>query len=89
MILCGWCGKATPDGARCAACGHVDPRRPWEQRAEPVPCIAAAEGRPPLSADEMRRRLAALGPAATVEALAARWDVDERTIRRWRQKVSG
>ena len=89
MILCGWCGKATPDGPKCAACGHIDPPRPWVQRGEAAPVVAAHEGRPPLTDVEARRRLAVLGPNATDEALAEHFEVDPRTVRRWRQKVSG
>lgn len=89
MIVCGWCGKPTLTEARCSACSHVDPERPWEQRGQETPRVSMHDGRPPLTTDEMRKRLAALGPAATVEAIAAHWDVDPRTVRRWRQKVSG
>jgi len=89
VILCGWCGKATPDDDRCRVCGHVDPVRPYTQRNEPVPLVAAHAGRPEITPDEARRRLAVLGPTATVEQLAEHFDVDPRTVRRWREKVSG
>jgi hypothetical protein len=88
MIACGWCGKATRDGPRCGVCGHIDPRRPWEQRGEPVPVTETHDGRPVLTPAEMRRRLGVLGPAATVDQIAEHFDVDPRTVRRWRAKVS-
>lgn len=89
VIVCGWCGKDTANHDRCTSCGHVDPERPWVQRGEPVPQVAHAPGRPVVDAAEARRRLAALGPHATDEQLAAHHDRDVRTIRRWREKVSG
>lgn len=89
MMTCGWCGKATPEDERCAVCGHIDPPRPWVQRGEPVPVVAAHEGRPVVTDAELRRRLAVLGPDATDERLAEHFDVDPRTVRRWREKVSG
>jgi hypothetical protein len=89
VIVCGWCGKPTLTEARCAACGHVDPERPWTQRNEIVPRVSLHDGRPPITTEEARRRLAALGPAATVEQLAEHFGVDARTVRRWRAKVSG
>jgi len=87
--VCGWCARITDSRATCTHCGHVDPDRPFVQRGLDVPEVHPQEaGRPPLTADEMRRRLEALGADATVEQLAERWEVDPRTIRRWRQKVS-
>lgn len=53
----------------------------------PVPVVEAHEGRPALTADEARRRLAAV-PEGTDEALAELHGVDPRTVRRWRAKVS-
>lgn len=88
MILCGWCGKPTADAVRCECCRHAGPRVPWAQRGEDVPVVVAHDGRPPLDDAEIRRRLAALGPAATVEQIADHFEVDPRTVRRWRQKVS-
>lgn len=87
MILCGWCGGATPE-PRCVACGHADPARPWLQRGQEPPEVAVAPGRHPVEAVELRRRLSSLGPRATDEQIAAAHEVDPRTVRRWRQKVS-
>lgn len=90
MIRCGWCGKDTANRDRCTSCGHEDPARPYVQRGEAVPVREAhAPGRVAMTADEAGRRLASLGPDATDEQLADRWEVDPRTIRRWRAKVSG
>lgn len=89
VIVCGWCGKETANKDRCTSCGHVDPPRPWVQRGEPVPTIAAHAGRPAVDPTEARRRLSALGGHATDEQLADHHQVDERTVRRWRKKVSG
>jgi hypothetical protein len=89
VIECGWCGKPTPNGDRCTSCGHEYPRRPWEQRAMPVPTLTRAPGRPRVDAGEAARRLAAAGPHATDEQVAAHWEVDPRTVRHWRAKVSG
>lgn len=50
------------------------------------PKVSPAPGRPALTDAEMRRRLASGG---SDEAVADRYDVDPRTVRRWRQKVSG
>lgn len=89
MILCGWCGKQTVNRDRCTSCGHEDPARPWAQRGQPVPVVGPREaGRPVLTSDEMRRRLGSMGPDATDAQIADHFDVDERTVRRWRQKVS-
>lgn len=86
MILCGWCGQATVP-ARCMVCGR-DPRTPWLQRAQEPPTVD--EGRPALDPAEVRRLYAeakaALGPAATVEALAERLGRSPRTIRDWRRR---
>lgn len=89
VIRCGWCGKDTANRDRCTTCGHEDPARPWVQRGQEPPTAPAREaGRPPLSLDEIRKRLAE-HPGATDEQLAELLDVTDRTIRRWRQKVSG
>lgn len=88
MIRCGWCGKGTAEGARCGACGHVDPALPWVQRGQEPPAIQRTEGRPSLTVEELRKRLEA-HPGATDEQLAELFDRDPRSIRRWRQKVSG
>lgn len=89
VIRCGWCGKDTANRDRCTSCGHEDPARPWVQRGQEPPVVAEREaGRPALTDTEIRARLAAV-PGATDEALAVHWDVDPRTIRRWRAKVSG
>lgn len=86
MILCGWCRGRTAPGERCAACGHADPARPWAQRGEDPPEAPGPQpGRPRIDAAELRRRLASGG---TDEDIAERFDVDERTVRRWR-KASG
>ena len=86
MIVCGWCGKDTANHDRCTSCGHVDPERPWVQRGEDVPTAQHGAGRPRLTDADLRRRLAAGG---TDDEIAARHDVDPRTVRRWRHKVSG
>lgn len=89
LILCGWCGAATAPG-RCSACRHEDAERPWVQRGQQAPEVAVASpGRPALTDDEVRSRLLALGPHATDEQLADHHEVDPRTVRRWRAKVSG
>lgn len=89
MIVCGWCGSNTANRDRCTSCGHEDPERPWVQRGQTVPEVARAAGRPKVDAHEAARRLAAAGPGATDEAIAAHHDVDPRTVRHWREKVSG
>ena len=77
MIVCGWCGKpTTPE--RCSACGHIDPARPYVQRGEPVPTTDPNQHR-------LTEAEAALGPRATVDALAEYLSVDPRTVRRWRK----
>lgn len=86
MIRCGWCGRDTANRDRCTSCGHVDPMRPWVQRGEPVPEVTREAGRPSLTDAELRHRLASGG---TDDAIADRFGVDPRTVRRWRQKVSG
>ena len=83
MIVCGWCGKATERGDRCASCGHVDPTRPWEQRNEPVPVVNHHR-----AIAEASRTIEAGGERVTIERLAERLDVSPRTVRRW-QKVAG
>ena len=93
MIACGWCGKATADGDRCAVCAHPGPALPWTQRGRPVPVVTHEPGRPAVDPAEASHRLAraraALGSRpATIDALADAADVTPRTIRRW-QKVSG
>ena len=89
VIVCGWCGKPTTNWTRCSECAHIAPQRPWEQRGESVPTIPThPAGRPPLDATELRKRLASLGPGATDDQIAERFEVDPRTVRRWRQKVS-
>lgn len=88
MITCGWCGRLTANVDRCTTCGHDDPTRPWAQRGMATPTHAPAAGRPALTVEELRKRLAA-HPGATDEQLAEQFDRDPRTIRRWRQKVSG
>lgn len=85
MIVCGWCARLTADRERCDVCGHEDPPRPFVQRGLPVPEHHPEPGRPPLSDAELRRRLASGG---TDREVAERYEVDERTVRRWRQKVS-
>ena len=77
MILCGWCGKPTPDAPRCESCGHSGPGLPWAQRGEqPPPAVSGTAQR----VAEARRRL---GPAATAEQVAEAADVSPRTVRRW------
>jgi hypothetical protein len=92
MIACGWCGKATASLDLCAACGHIDPARPWFQRGQEAPVIVHEPGRPTTDPADVSRRLAAarasLGPHATVDQLAELLDVSPRTVRRWR-KVTG
>jgi hypothetical protein len=93
MIVCGWCGRATPDGPRCAVCRHVDPTRPYAQRGLDVPTAPVHDaGRPPRDPAEVGRRLANAtriltdgGRDVTVEALAEVLDVSARTVRRWRE----
>lgn len=92
-ILCGWCDQPT-SGDHCAACGHVDPARPWRQRGIEPPVVAdGANGRPALDGADVRRRYAAAadairssGFAPTVARLAAQLDVSERTVRDWRSR---
>lgn len=86
MIVCGWCGKDTANRDRCTTCGHADPERPWVQRGEPVPEVAHGAGRPVITDADLRQRLASGG---TDDDIAARFEVDPRTVRRWRAKVSG
>ncbi len=93
MILCGWCGRATPDGERCAMCHHDDPTRPYVQRRAEVPHVEVPhDGRPALSRQDVARRLTAArttlrgaGRRVTVEALAEVLEVSPRTVRRWRE----
>ena len=88
MITCGWCHRPTREG-RCSACGYPDAGRPWRQRGiEPPEVPDPSAGRPTATIDDVRRRLEALGPDATDEDLAAHHEVDPRTVRRWRRKVS-
>lgn len=86
VIECGWCGHHTANLDRCTACGHEDPPRPWVQRGMVPPSPSPAAGRPRLTDGDLRRRLASGG---TDEEIAERFEVDPRTVRRWRQKVSG
>ena len=90
VITCGWCGKPTT-AARCVACDHEDPARPWAQRGMPAPVVEREPGRPRTDPAEVAHRMAeartALGPHATVDAIAEALDVSPRTVRRW-QKVS-
>lgn len=95
MILCGWCGSATRDEDRCTACLHVDPRRPWEQRATPVPEVQETQGRPALDRMAIRKRvhdaigtLRSQGIPVTNAALADLLEVSEKTVRRWRQMTA-
>ncbi len=90
MILCGWCGRATPPEC-CSSCGR-DPAVPHVQRGLVPPLADAHEGRPSLAPAEASRRLAAArdalinaGRAVTVETLAEQLDVSPRTVRRWRE----
>jgi hypothetical protein len=88
MILCGWCGAPTTVGL-CLSCGR-DAALPWAQRATEPPTVESrGSGRPQLTAAEAAKRLAAAGPHASDEAVAIHWDVDPRTVRNWRAKVSG
>jgi hypothetical protein len=82
MIVCGWCNADTAPG-RCSMCGR-DPALPWVQRGSNPPVVTPA--------DRYARFLAVAtaaiqsdGLEPTIERLAARLDVDPRTVRRWRQ----
>ena len=90
MIVCGWCGKPSANWTKCSHCGHVGPSLPYTQRGETVVTVPShAPGRPALDDTELRRRLASQGPNATDDQIAEHFEVDPRTVRRWRQKVSG
>lgn len=89
MIRCGWCGKDTANRDRCTSCGHEDPARPWVQRGMVAPETARQAGRPRVTPEDAAHRLGALGPHATDEQIADHHGVDPRTVRHWRQKVSG
>lgn len=95
MIRCGWCGAWTDDATRCRACGHRDPRVPWEQRGEDVPReeTTGAGGRPVLDEREVRRlygeavrSLEERGVPVTAEAIAVEVDRSARTVREWRKR---
>lgn len=86
LTVCGWCAAQIPPGPECPACGHEDPARPWAQRGQEPPEVAVAPGRHPLDGSELRRRLSSGGGDAQI---AERFEVDERTVRRWRARVSG
>ena len=89
MIVCGWCGAATPED-RCPACGHEDPARPWIQRGDIPPEVIRTGGRPPLVERDIRRRYAEAkrSGAVTVEQLAEQLDVSPRTLRDWRKRFA-
>lgn len=95
MILCGWCGRATPDGDTCAVCNHIFPTLPYTQRGLPVPVVDVHEGRPTLVPADIKRRFAVAraaleraGKPVTIESMAEQLDVSPRTVRRWREKAS-
>lgn len=95
MIRCGWCNHPTPAEARCVHCGHVEPARPWTQRGEAPPTVQPEAGRPPLDADDIRRRYAEAredlersGRPVTVEAIAEALDRSPRTVREWRKRYA-
>jgi len=90
IVLCGWCHAPTPPDARCVACKHADPTRPWLQRGETPPEVTV--GRAALDEGEVRSRynaaragIEAQGRPATVEALAEALDRSPRTVRQWRK----
>lgn len=81
MIVCGWCGKVTRDASRCEACGHENPRIPYDQRGLPVPDGSTVNRR---RLHEAEAHLRTNGESVTVARLAEYLDVSERTVRRWR-----
>lgn len=90
MIECGWCGVPTSTPDRCQSCRHEDPAKPWVQRGQEPPSVTSTPGRPALDEHAIRARYAearaALGVAATVEAIAERLDRSPRTVREWRKR---
>lgn len=92
MILCGWCGRGTPDGPACVICRHDDPARPYRQRGTEPPRVDVHEGRPTLVPSDVVRRLAVAraelqrqGRTVTIETMAELLEVSPRTVRRWRE----
>lgn len=81
MIVCGWCAAITGP-MTCQACGR-DPVVPWVQRGQ-EPRSEAQAKRLDISRrlTEARR---ALGPGATVDAIAELVGVSSRTVRRWHE----
>lgn len=93
-IPCGWCGHVTSQDATCPDCGR-DPVTAWMQRGQTPPVLHEDEGRPPLSASDIRTRYAtaraavvARGRTPTVESIAEELDRSPRTVRDWRKRFS-
>jgi hypothetical protein len=91
-IVCGWCHHPTPAGV-CDYCGR-NPAMPWLQRGMAIPAADhdTGSGRPALDARAIRLAYdaarAALGPDATIEAIAERLDRSPRTVRAWKQRFA-
>jgi len=81
VILCGWCSALT-DPFVCGSCGR-NPVIPWTQRGQLPPTEYEAKR------IDARRRLSearrALGPEATLDAIAEHLNVSSRTVRRWHE----